>query len=53
MGHINQCLPEEMSKDEDAIYILGHNWDHIANYMIAEWGYQADNTFPSYTILYR
>lgn len=53
MGHIHQCLPDEMSLNENAIYILGHNWDHIANFMTSEWGYQADNTFPSYTILYK
>lgn len=53
MGHIVQGLPDEVSPDEDAIYILGHNWDHIADYMVSEWGFQTDNTYPSYTILYR
>lgn len=53
MGNIVQGLPEEISPDEDAIYIIGHNWDHIVNYMVSEWGFQTDNTFPSYTILYR
>ena len=52
-GHFEQRLPEDIDPDEDAVYIIGHNWDFIISYMISEWGFQADNTYPSYTILYK
>lgn len=51
-GHFEQNLPENIDPDEDAIYIIGHNWDFIISYMISN-GFQADDSFPSYTILYR
>lgn len=52
-GHFEQRLPEDIDPGENAVYIIGHNWDFIISYMISEWGFQADNTYPSYTILYR
>ncbi len=52
-GHFVLALPENIDENEDAIYILGHNWNHIVSYMVSEWGFTADNSFPNYTILYR
>lgn len=52
-GHFEQQLSDNIDPDEDAIYIIGHNWDFIISYMVSEWGFQADNTYPSYTILYK
>lgn len=51
-GHFMLHLPENIDLKEDAVYIIGQNWDFIVSYMISN-GFQADGTFPSYTILYR
>ena len=51
-GHFMLHLPENIDLEENAVYIIGQNWDFIVSYMISN-GFQADGTFPSYTILYR
>ena len=46
-------IPEEIDPDEDYLYILGSNWDHISAWMIENAGYTGDSLLPGYTILYR
>lgn len=52
LSNIQFAFPENYNENEDAIYILGYNWDHIAAYLI-DTGYKCDTTFPGYKILYR
>lgn len=46
-------LPKEINPDEDCLYILGANWNHISTWMVENAGYTRDDLFPGYTILYR
>ena len=46
-------LPDEVDPDEDCLYILGTNWDHISSWLVENAGYTRDNLFPGYSILYR
>lgn len=50
MGHFYFYFPENYDPSENAIYILGHEWDHITSYLIGE-GYYCDSTFEGYNIL--
>ena len=45
-------LSENLSLEEDCLYIIGANWGHVTSYL-AENGYTRDDTFSEYTILYR
>lgn len=47
------ALPEEINPDEDCLYILGTNWNHIASWLVDNAGYIRDDLFPNYVILYR
>lgn len=42
----------EFDENEDAIYILGYNWEHIASYLTSV-GYNVDTKFDRYFILYK
>ena len=46
------AFPEDFNESEDAVYILGTDWGHIASYLISI-GYRSDTSFPGYTIIYR
>ena len=46
------AFPENFDETENAIYILGYEWDHISNYLISI-GFNCDETIPGYKILYR
>ncbi|MBQ9361579.1 MAG: glycosyltransferase family 39 protein [Lachnospiraceae bacterium] len=52
MGHIYLHFPDEFDINEDAIYVIGEENRHVAAGLI-ELGFQADTTFPGYTICYR
>ena len=45
------AFPENFDETENAIYILGYEWDHISNYLISI-GFNCDETIPGYKILY-
>ncbi len=45
-------FPAEFDENEDAVYILGTDWQHIASYL-SETGFQTDTAFSGYTIHYR
>lgn len=45
-------LPENLSLEEDSLYILDNNWRHITNYL-GENGFIIDDAFPNYAICYR
>lgn len=51
-GNYYMALPENISLEEDCIYIIDNNWQHVSSWL-ADNGYQKDNTFPNYAILYR
>ena len=46
------AFPENFDETENAIYILGYEWDHISSYLISI-GFNCDETIPGYKILYR
>lgn len=46
------ALPENFDENENAIYILGYEWDHISSYLISI-GFNCDEAIPGYKILYR
>lgn len=50
----NVCwaFPEEFDENENAVYIIGENWNHITGYLISI-GFNQDYRYPGYTILYR
>lgn len=52
IGNIYFTFPEDFNESEDAIYILGTDWGHIASYLMSI-GYASDTNFPGYTIIYR
>nr|MCR5734561.1 hypothetical protein [Lachnospiraceae bacterium] len=52
LDRIHMKFPEEYDENEDAVYILGADWGHIAAYLI-DTGWSSDTSFPGYTILYR
>ena len=52
LNNIAFSFPEEFDESEDAIYILGTDWGHIASYL-RESGFNADTSFQGYTILYK
>lgn len=52
LTHFWFAFPEEFDENEDAVYILGNNWNHISAYLISI-GFECDTTFPNYKILYR
>lgn len=45
-------FPENFDETENAIYILGYEWDHISSYLISI-GFNCDEAIPGYKILYR
>lgn len=51
--HYHLGLPDEVNPDEDCLYILGSNWNHISSWLAENAGYIRDDLFPGYTILYR
>jgi len=51
-GNVTAGLPEEFDLNENAVYIIGNDWAHIISYLISE-GFEADQTFSGYSILYR
>ena len=52
LHHYIFAFPEEFDESEDAIYILGYEWDHISGYLTSI-GFNCDETIPGYKILYR
>ncbi|MCR4740635.1 MAG: glycosyltransferase family 39 protein [Lachnospiraceae bacterium] len=52
LDNIHMKFPEEYDENENAVYILGTDWGHIAAYLI-DTGWNQDTAFPGYTILYR
>lgn len=44
-------LPE-IDAEEDAVYIISQEWSFVISYLI-ENGFQSDESFPGYSILYR
>ncbi len=52
LDNIQFAFPENYDENEDAVYILGYNWDHIAAYLI-DTGYECDTSFPGYKILHK
>ena len=51
-GRVTARLPDELNPEENAVYIIGDDWPHIVSYLISE-GFEADQTLPGYSILYR
>lgn len=51
--HYYLGLPTEVNPDEDCLYILGANWNHISSWLVDYAGYVRDDSFPGYAILYR
>lgn len=51
-GNVSLHFPEEFKENENAIYILGYNWNFIADYLISI-GFSADLRYENYYILYR
>jgi hypothetical protein len=52
MGNIAFNFPEEFDENEDAVYILGTDWNHIVSYLTSI-GYNTDTSFEGYTIVYK
>ena len=52
-GKVIRHLPENFDPNENAVYVLGTEWDHVMNYMISECGFQVDYVSENYRILYR
>lgn len=50
--NLRLAFPEEFDENEDAVYILGNNWDHISGYLTSI-GFECDTTFPGYKIMHR
>lgn len=50
--NLRLAFPEDFDENEDAVYILGNNWDHISGYLM-DIGFECDTTFPGYKILHR
>ena len=46
------AFPGNFDETENAIYILGYEWDHISSYLI-NIGFNCDEAIPGYKILYR
>ncbi|MBQ7563123.1 MAG: glycosyltransferase family 39 protein [Lachnospiraceae bacterium] len=51
-GRATAKLPDELNVEENAVYIIHDDWPHIVSYLISE-GFEADQTLPEYSILYR
>lgn len=51
-GRFSIHLPEEIDIKEDAVYIISQEWSFVISYLI-ENGFQSDESFPGYSILYR
>lgn len=51
-GKYKLHFPENFDENENAIYILGKNWSHITGYLQSI-GYNVDNCFENYSIVYR
>lgn len=45
-------FPEEFDINENAVYIVGQDWDFIASYLVSV-GFNVDTKFEKYYILYR
>ena len=52
IGRIMMHFPKAFDENEDAIYILGNNWNHISDYLRSI-GFNTDYTFSNYQILYK
>ncbi len=52
MDHFVFAFPSDFDENEDAVYILGSNWDHISGYLTSI-GFNCDTTFQGYKILYK
>lgn len=51
-GNVSGKLPAELDMNENAVYIITDTLPHITSYLISE-GFEADQTIPEYSILYR
>ena len=51
-GNVIIGFPAEFDENENAVYVIGDNWNHITSYMISV-GFNADRRYPGYTILYK
>lgn len=52
IGRFHLNFPEEFDESEQAIYILGRDWDHISEYLISI-GFKCDESTPSMRVLWR
>ncbi len=52
MGNIAFSFPAEFDENEDAVYVLGTDWNHIVSYLTSI-GYKTDTSFEGYTIVYK
>lgn len=52
LEHYIFAFPEEFDESEDAVYILGYEWNHISGYLTSI-GFNCDETIPGYKILFR
>ncbi|MDO4188915.1 MAG: glycosyltransferase family 39 protein [Lachnospiraceae bacterium] len=52
LDHYTFAFPETFDIDEDAVYILGYEWNHISDYLTSV-GFSCDTSYPGYRILYR
>lgn len=51
-GNVKLHFPENFDENENAIYILGVSWDHIASYLTSI-GFNVDVSYENYYILYK
>ncbi len=52
LANLRLAFPEDFDENENAVYILGHSWDHISAYLMSV-GFECDTSFPGYKILYK
>ncbi|MCR5419598.1 MAG: glycosyltransferase family 39 protein [Lachnospiraceae bacterium] len=52
LTHIQFAFPETFDENENAVYILGTDWEHISAYLM-DIGFKCDQSYPGYKILYR
>jgi len=51
-GNVEYGFPEEFDENENAVYIIYQNWNHITGYL-TEVGFGIDTRFPGYSILFK
>jgi len=52
IGRFYLYFPEEFDENEQAIYVIGRDWDHISDYLISI-GFNCDESVPSMRVLWR